>query len=319
MPETPPIDTPSDAMPSLAKPFAVFGAAAGLFAILGIGSFREAARDVSPLTPMIMTAAVAALAGEVLRRWHRLHSPALAREAVVVWVAAVAAAAGCVSGALVGFFTWGPDGVMRFAFGGLLVGLAFLPSCLVVFDAAKRAGRARHGSLVAATDRRTVFSTVLAGVAFAGATQVPAVLSANTSNALPPLVQIALSFIACVGSTAAIVVLQRRDQKGRATLEAHAKDAAWLERANDDEIPVVVESTNTPSPVDLGLGADHWKKPDGNYRSSGRQEVVLKGSVERAIAAFDECAKQRHRSLVVAACGLSAVTVSFVLRLSVFL
>src|SRR5262249_7200940 len=36
------------AMPSLTKPFAVFGAAAGLFAILGIGAFRDAAREVSP-------------------------------------------------------------------------------------------------------------------------------------------------------------------------------------------------------------------------------------------------------------------------------
>src|SRR5579863_9459876 len=81
-------------MPSLAKPFAVFGAAAGLFAILGIGAFREAAREVSPLTPMIMTASMAALAGEALRRWRRLHDPKLAREALVHWVAVISGAAG---------------------------------------------------------------------------------------------------------------------------------------------------------------------------------------------------------------------------------
>lgn len=305
-------------MPSLAKPFAAFGAAAGLFAILGLGSFRDAAREVSPLAPMILTAIVGGLAGEALRRWRRLHSPRLAREAVILWVAVITALAGAVSGGLVAFVTWGSDGVPRFALGGAVVGLAFVPSCLVVFDAAKRAGRARHGSLVAATDQRTVASTVLAGIAFAGATQVPAMLSANTSKALAPLVQVALSLVVCFGATFAIVVLQRRDRATRASLEALARDATWLERAqSDEEAGVTAPST---AAVDLGLGADRWSRTsDSNYRQSGRPDVVLRGSVARATAAFDECARRRHRSLIVATCGLTAVSVSFALRLSVFL
>src|SRR5262249_38670214 len=161
---------------------------------------------------------------EVLRRWRRLHDPMLAREALVLWVAVVAGIAGGVSGGLVGFVTWGGDGFVRFAFGGAAVALAFVPSCLVVFDAAKRAARGRHGSLVAETDRRTVMSTMLAGVAFAGATQVPAVLSANVSHALTPLAQVALSFVACLGSFLAILLLRMRDRRARAALEAHAKE-----------------------------------------------------------------------------------------------
>src|SRR3954451_14892621 len=97
-------------MPSLAKPFAAFGAAAGLFAILALGSFRDAAREVSPLVPMLATAAIGALAGETLRRWKRLHSPALAREAVILSVALVTGLAGGASGGLVGLLTWGVDG-----------------------------------------------------------------------------------------------------------------------------------------------------------------------------------------------------------------
>ena len=313
-----PTDEPTEpcVMPSLAKPFAVFGAAAGLFAILGIGAFREPAREVAPLAPMIVTAGAAACAGEVLRRWRRLHDPKLAREALVLWVAVISALAGAASGAVVGFVTWGADGLVRFALGGALVSLAFVPSCLVVFDAARRAGRARHGSLVAATDARTVTSTVLAGVSFAGATQVPAVLSANTSVALPPLVQVGLSVAACLGSTIAIVLLQRRDRAARAELEAHAGEMQWLERANEDE-PV---ASHAKEPIDLGLGADRWARTsDATYRSSGRNDVVLRGSMERAVAAFDECAQRRHRSLVVAAAGLTAVAVSFALRVSVFL
>ena len=304
------------AMPSLARPFAAFGAAAGLFAILALGSFRDAAREVSPLTPMIMTAGIGALVGETLRRWRRLHSPTLAREAVILWVAIITGLGGAASGGLVGLFTWGSDGFARFAAGGAVVGLVFVPSCLVVFDAARRAGRGRHGSLVAATDRRTVSSTVLAGIAFAGATQVPAVLSANVSKALAPLLQVALSLVVCLGATIAIVVLQRRDRRGRASLEALAKDAAWLERAptGDDDAPA------GDAAVDLGIGADRWARmSDATYRTNGRPDVLVKGSIERATAAFDECARRRHRSLIVAACGLTAVSVSFALRLSVFL
>lgn len=303
-------------MPSLAKPFAAFGAAAGLFAILALGSFRDAAREVSPLTPMIVTAAVGALVGVTLRRWRRLHSPLLAREAVILWVAIITGLAGAASGGVVGLLTWGIDGFARFAVGGAVVGLVFVPSCLVVFDAAKRAGRGRHGSLVAATDRRTVSSTVLAGIAFAGATQVPAVLSANVSNELEPLLQVALSLVVCLGATVAIVVLQRRDRSARLSLEAFAKDAAWLDRAPDGDHG----EASSPGAVDLGIGAEQWSRTsDANYRLSGRPDVLVKGSIERATAAFDECARRRHRSLIVAACGLTAVSVSFALRLSVFL
>lgn len=303
----------SNAMPSLARPFAAFGAAAGLFAILALGSFREAAREVSPLLPMIATGAAGALVGTTLRRWRRLHSPALAREAIILWVAVIAAAAGAASGGVVGLLTWGIDGFARFAAGGAVVGLVFVPSCLVVFDAAKRAARGRNGSLVAATDRRTVSSTVLAGIAFAGATQVPAVLSVNTSNDLAPMLQVGLSLVVCLGATLAILALERRDRSGRAALEAFAKDAAWLDRAPEGEVA-------TPAAVDLGVGAEQWTRTsDANYRLSGRADVLVKGSIAEATAAFDECARGRHRSLIVAACGLTAVSVSFALRLSVFL
>ena len=300
-------------MPSLAIPFAAFGAAAGLFAILATGAFREAARDVSPLVPMLATAGAGALVGVTLRGWRRLHSPMLAREAVILWVSIITALAGAASGGVVGLVTWGVDGFVRFAAGGVVAGLVFVPSCLVVFDAARRAGRGRHGSLVADTDRRTVSSTVLAGIAFAGATQVPAVLSANVSNELAPLLQVALSLVVCLGATVAIVVLQRRDRSARASLEVFARDEAFLDRAPDGEAAA-------PTAVDLGIGAEQWTRTtDAHYRVSGRPDVLVKGSIALATAAFDECARRRHRSLIVAACGLTAVSMSFALRLSVFL
>jgi hypothetical protein len=300
-------------LPSLAKPFALFGGAAGLFAIFALGAYREAAREVLPLVPLVVTAGVGAAVGVSLQKWQRLHDPQVAREVVVLRVAALMAAAGCVSGGAIGLLTWGVDGVVRFALGGAAVALLFTPSCLVVFEAARRAGRGRLGSLVATTDARTVKSTVLGGIAFAAATQVPAILSAQTSSALPPLLQVGLSLVTCFAATMGIVVLQGRDRAARTTLDGFARDRSLAE----------AESSENESPeaaLDLGLGAQQWTKGGAShYRSSARADVLVKGSIVEATAAFDECARRRHRSLLVAACGLTAVTVSFGLRLSVFL
>lgn len=300
------------AIPPLAKPFAAFGAAAGLFAILGLGASREAARLVSPVVPMLLTAAVAAGAGETLRRWKRLHDPAEPREVIVFWVAALAAVAGAFSGALVALVTWGPDGMPRFTLGGAAVGLAFAPSCLVIFDAAKRAARGRLGSLVAAADHRTVLSTVAAGIAFASAVQVPALLAANASLVLTPRIQLALSFLVGACALAMILRLRRQDAASRAVLDQQAREEATLESAANEEA--------TAAGLDLGLGAETWSRmSDVHYRASGRPEVVLRGSIREAVAAFDECARQRHRSVVVATCGLTAIVVSAAIRLGVFL
>jgi len=304
-------------MPALAWPFAAFGGAAGLFAILALGSFRPAAREVSLLTPAILTAIVGGIAGIVLRRWSRLYEPMLARDALYVRVGMITALAGAAAGGLIGLFTWGPDGFIKFAGGGILVGLCFLPSCLVVFEAARRAGRGRHGSLVAATDRRTVHSTVLGGLAFASATQIPSLLNLEASNDLTPLAQALLSIVVAGGSVIGIAVLQWRDKKANVALEQLKKDAAWLDRV----LPETEEEENraAAAQTDLGLGSDQWTKTtDNTYRSSGRADVLVKGSIADAAKAFEECIQRRHRSLMVAAASLTAVSVSVALRLSVY-
>lgn len=305
--------TEIERMPSLARLFALFGAVAAFFVILTLGAFRQSGREVSLFTPIMVTAVIGAGAGMILRGWRELHDPLAKREVIIGRVGTITVLAGTASGAMIAFVTWGIEGVPKFAWGGALAGVLFLPSCLVVFDAAKRAGRGRHGSLVAATDRRTVLSTVLGGVAFAGAIQVPALLSGEGFNDFQPLARLAVSFAACVGPTLAIIVLQRRDRRDRAALDAFVADAPWLDRVEDEAAP----DTNA---VDLGVGADNWARSiDASYRTSGRTEVLVKGSVSDATAAFDECTRRRHRSLLVSVAGLTAVLLSFVLRLSVFL
>ncbi len=304
-------------MPSLAVPFAAFGAAAGFFAILAIGAFRPAARSVSPYLAMLVTAAAGGIVGAAVRRWSHLQESHLPRETVVTWLAVLVAIAGAVSGGVVGYAMWGEEGVMRFFVGGAAVGLVFTPSCLVVFDAARRAGRGRHGSLVAGTDARTVLSTVLGGLAFAAATQVPAVLASRSSSHLPPLLQFSSSALVCLGATAGIVALQRRDRAAAAALETFTKEALWLDRVapSSDDVGLRVLPSGA---VDLGLGDDQWARGDKSYRSSGRADVLVKGSVADANAAFAECARRRHRSLLVAASALTAVSTSLLLRLGMF-
>jgi hypothetical protein len=310
---------PATTLPPLAKPFALFGAAAGLFAILALGAYREAAREVSPLVPLVITAGVGAAVGVTLRKWQRLHEPQSAREAVVLWLALVMAGAGCASGGAIGLITWGTSGVVRFALGGAVVALGFTPSCLVVFEAARRAGRGRLGSLVAATDARTVKSTVLAGVAFAAATQVPAILTVQTSSAFSPLVQDALSLVTCFAAMMGIVVLQSRDRVARATLDDFVKDTA-LAQVESSDTDADDARRSALAALDLGIGAQEWSRQTAaHYRSSARADVLVKGSIAEATVAFDECSRRRHRSLMVAACGLTAVTVSVGLRLSVLL
>ncbi len=161
-----------------------------------------------------------------------------------------------------------------------------------------------------------MLSTVFAGIAFAAATQIPAILTAQTSKAMPPLFQVVLSIGGCLAATIAIVVLQRRDRAARTALETFAKDSAWLDEA---EAPEDGEALPDKA-VDLGIGAEHWSRSsDSHYRNSGRPEILVKGSIAEATAAFDECARRRHRSLLVAAAGLAAVSASFALRLEVFL
>jgi hypothetical protein len=309
-------------MPSLALPFAAFGAFAGLFAILAVGSFRSAAHDVSPITPSVVTGLIGALAGAALQRWRTLHQPPtimmrMTRESQILRVGLVTALAGAASGGMIGILTWGADGFIRFAGGGFIVGILFLPSALVVFDAARRAGRGRHGSLVAATDRRTVFSTVLGGIAFAAATQVPALLNLEVSNDFEPLGQAVISFGVSLGALLGIIQLQLRDRKARAALEGFKNDAAWLDRVSSEDDIANNPHEQKAAPVDLGIGADKWTKTtDNNYRNTGRPDVLVQGSISEAAKAFDECVVRRHRSLMVAAASLSAITVSFLVRVT---
>ncbi len=287
---------------------ALFGAVAGLFAILAAGAFRPAARDVSPFAPLVSTAVVGGIAGLVLAALQRSDRE-LPTEVVVVRTGATSVVGGAVSGALVALFTWGFEGVPRFVLGGALVGLLFQPGCHAVLRASVKAARARNGSLVADADRRTVVSTLIAGAALLSATQVPALLTVSTSTHLHPLVQACASLLVSLAAVAVIVRLRKGDARGRAALDGASEGATWLESV--EEARVVAADA-----VDLGLGEQHFAQVAGAGYRSVAGEVKLRGSVDDARRAFDESDRARHHALLCAVFALVQVAGVVVLRAS---
>ncbi len=287
---------------------ALFGAVAGLFAILAVGAFRPAAREVLPLAPLLSTAAVGAIAGLVLAALQRTGRE-LPTEVIVVRTGATSVVGGALSGGLVALFTWGLDGVPRFVMGGALVGLLFQPGCHAVFRASVKAARARNGSLVADADRRTVVSTLIAGAALLSVTQVPALLSVSTSTYLHPLVQAGASLLVCACAVVVIVRLRKGDARGRAALDGASEGATWLESV--EEARVVA-----PDAVDLGLGDQHFAQVAGGGYRSMAGEVKLRGSVADAARAFDEADRARHYALLCAAFALVQVGGVVLLRVT---
>lgn len=295
------------AAPMLSRAFALFGAAAGLFAILTLGGFRDAAREVLPLAPLIVTAIIGALAGVVLGRIPTHDGRDLPLEAAVVRVGGTSVVAGALSGAIVGWATWGEDGVSRFAVGGAVVGALLYPGCNAVFRAAVRSTRARHGSLVAAADRRTVTSTLLAGAAVLAALQIPALLQVTLSERLPPLTQAAASLVTCLAAVAVILRLRRNDARDREALEGAGQNETFLERVEDplgDARPT----------LDLGVGDGYFAHGASRGYRAAPGAADLRGSVASARAAFAECERARHHALLVSAGALVQVAGAIALR-----
>src|SRR5262252_2770076 len=141
-------------MPGLALPFAVVGAAAGW---LAAGFLAEPLVRVSiggnQPQAAVCAAVTAALLGYALRRWCGRVDPFRPPHAVHVRVFLAVVVGGAISGALTEIVV-GRDWVHYAALEGALASLPFIPICGAVVFAARRAERARHGSIVAAADAR---------------------------------------------------------------------------------------------------------------------------------------------------------------------
>jgi hypothetical protein len=287
--------------------FSLFGGTAGLFAIFALGAFREPARSVWPIAPLLATSVIGFLAGKVLARLQWPKGFDVPFEVTLVRVGATAVLAGAASGAAVAFATWGLAGVPRFALGGAAVGLMLYPGCHAVFRAAVNAARARHGSLVAEADQRTVASTLLAGAALLATTQIPALLMVTPSSHVAPLWQAACSLCVSVVAAGAIWRMQQQDATLQTSLTEALQGEAWFE-------PLAEPKSIAHDAVDLGIGDEHLALgQNGGYRAQA-SEAKSRGSIAEARTAIAGSVRARHYALLASVSAVIQVVTTIALR-----
>lgn len=277
--------------PHLALPFAIAGAAGGWLSATFVAnplvhSFRHDLRVPSAL----LAAAFAALAGQVLTRWGRREpspfelegfaprSPP-ARERWSVH-ALVILAAGAMTGMLVALVCDVPNGAGPGALAGAACAAAFVPVCLAVLAAARRAKRARLGSLVSASDRRAVWGILATALSVATLEALAAWPAAGIGEAPAPW--------PAAGMLAAAALLIG------GILVADALGRRRAERALSPGLvpqdPERAASVDTGAPrLDLGLGdglSAHVARAAAAYRGRDRALALVQGDADQARAAF---------------------------------
>jgi MFS family permease len=291
--------------PDLAIPFTIVGAAAGWLSagliqnpLLGFPMSR-------PLTTAV-AALLALLTGIVIKRLcvGRRYSYEIgdpdpdARPPTDRWIvhAVVVLLAGAICGVVIATVTPRYNSyVAACALSGALCAAVFVPVCLAVVAAARRAQRARHGSLVASADRRAVWGILALTLAVTTLEALPDWPASALGDAPAPLAVVA-AVLAAGGAT---LVILRADR--RALAEARAAIGAGLSAdepdAGDAEDPGVAR-------VDLGLGdalSAQVARGAAAYRHRARTLSMVKGNPDRALAALDRAVRRGVVSLGVLA------------------
>ena len=269
-------------MPQLALPFALVGAAGGwLTATLFDNPLLHYTPSRAAPIALACTGVFGALVGARLTRNAAPELPWVSRTHAWLRLLVTVLAGGAASGASVGaiaFRTW--QGTTSGFAAGLFAALLFLPACVAVLAAGRRAARARLGSLVAGSDRRVMWGILLA------------VLSINTLMGAAdwllgdvPWVALALTAVAFLG-TLALLLLDLR-ALGRVAVAAREGAAMEVEDAGQ-KADREAEGAEVPS-LDLGLGDDvraQVKRGGAAYRARERAVALLVGSPEEARAAL---------------------------------
>lgn len=276
--------------PHLALPFAITGAAGGwLSAGLVLHPVVYNGDSHLRLATAGLTGGLGAVAGVLIRHWcvrkryhwevgapdpdERLASDSWIRHGPVILVA------GAVAGAffaLVSRYCPVEMGIL----GGLLCALPILPVCAAVLSAARRAQRARLGSLVAGSDRRAVWSILaiaLLVVTLEGLLDWPAPRGQPLFGPAPVL-GVLLASIACVlGALGADLLALRRAR--RVLAQGLARQEAEDPALSDREV----------ARIDLGLGDGvlaQVSRTGAVYRSRELTLALVQGDPERALSAL---------------------------------
>lgn len=281
-------------MPEIAYPFAVFGAAAGWLAagFLATPIVNLTYGHSEPLFTAGCSLVIAAALGRYLTR--SVVNAAVFADPSATWARLVVAQilGGGLIGALVGWDIWRSEpGITAGMAGGALVGIAFLPIGALVVGAARRAARARMGSIVAASDRRAMWGILAAALAGATLLALPDWPASTLGRVAPPWVAMGVT-LACGALTVGLLV---------ADLEALSRVRRLDREAGSMEVrdPSAEPRDDDPEPeVDFGLGADvlaRMERGAAAYRARDRATALLLGS---SVAAAGALSAGRRRSAI---------------------
>lgn len=297
--------------PHLSLPFAIVGAAGGwLSAGLAGSPLFLRSHPISQGVAAVVAAGFAALTGLLLTRWcmsngdhHafaendpdvRAPSDTAARQTLAVLVG------GAATGAVASLACGAHFGPGIGALGGLICALAFVPVCLVVIAAARRAQRARLGSLVAGSDRRAVWGILATALSVTTLEALPDWPASAVGQVRVPVPATLMLAAAALVITAALIA-----------------DIVGLRRAGRAFVPGLVErdparlvSTDLAAPrLDLGLGEEIRARVTATaaaYRGSDRTLALVQGDREQATSALRRGLRRGVFGLtVVALCGMA--------------
>lgn len=297
----------SSRFPQLALPFAIVGASAGwlsaaLLANPMVGALRPGKEHVA----VLCATAFAAATGALLTRWcvgrrysYELDTPdapgADMRARTDRWPRHVLAVllAGAASGVAVAVLCDAYGGPQAGALSGSLCALAFVPVCLAVIAAARRAQRARLGSIVADSDRRAVWGILALALSVATLEALPDWPAAAVGATAVPAPALLMAQAAGL-LTLAILLLDVR-----ALREARRAIAPGLERQD----PAAVDPGGADVPrLDLGLGEDlraRFARSATAYRGRDRTLALVQGSPEQALTALQRAVRRGALGLAV--------------------
>jgi MFS family permease len=298
--------------PHLAIPFAITGAAAGW---LSAGLVLHAVGSPVNVDFRLFVTLFAAMAGLwtgiLLRRWAlgkrpwwQLDTPdPEARPPSDSWprhVAAILLAGASVGGLVGGLFASSQSDlvILECALVGGLCAVPFVPVLAAVLSFARRAQRARMGSIVAGSDRRAVWGVLAMALLLATLEALPDACLRGLPAQLLPRIGWGL-FAACAAVIAVVLaadlVAFRRARRALAeglTLRESGSESGSLEIGGE-----------VPHRVDLGIGDDvraQIRHDGAPYRSRERVLGVVTGNAGQALSALRGALRRGAASLAVA-------------------
>ena len=274
---------------SLVLPFAVLGFAGGWLTTSSTVVGMHGAESPLALLLLVFTPISCAFLGEHLRN-------RIGRRFVVRTLLGTILA-GLLNGLLVGIFLGAGAGAIVGVICGFFFALPFVPATLLIAGAARRVGRAAHGSLVDAADRRGVWTATLGAIAVG--TLLPLAAGATLAK---------LAF----GTVVALAILLFLDGEAFVRLGRLALLQARMQKREHASAPVVSAGATT---LDLGVGDQVFEEIERSaqpYREPDRVLRVLVGDVALARRALTAALRRDALALGVA---LVALTLELTTRL----